>query len=78
MENKSLENKSLLEYPRSQNAPVIPRDKESSILGWLEGTGRLIQRDVKEPDTIGDEEEIAALMAGEDSNFEESDDDDDD
>ena len=71
-----MDNKALIEYPREQNAPVIPRDKDSSILGWLEGTGRLIQRDTQEPNTIGDEEEIAALMAGEDQNFDDDDDDD--
>ncbi|NET34278.1 MAG: DUF3134 domain-containing protein [Cyanothece sp. SIO1E1] len=70
-------NPSLREQPRKQPAAVIPLQQESSILGWLEGTGRLMARDVKESDTA-DEEDITALMVGEDNDFDNDDDDDDD
>ena len=56
-------NPSVRQIPRSQPADVIPLQRDSSILNWLEGTGRLIPR---EPiDSVGDEpepEELADLM----------------
>ena len=56
-------NPSVRQIPRSEPAGVIPLQRDASILGWLEGTGRLIPR---EPiDSIGDEpepEELADLM----------------
>ncbi|NJR67200.1 MAG: DUF3134 family protein [Leptolyngbyaceae cyanobacterium CRU_2_3] len=74
-----MHNPALYEVPRNQPAPVIPPQRDASILDWLEGTGRLLSRDA----TLGndyrdDEEEINALMAGEDNSFEIDDDDDDD
>jgi len=81
-------NPSVRQIPRENPADVIPLQRDSSILNWLEGTGRLIPR---EPvDSIGDEpepEELADLMGNEDkddddvadaSNDVEDDDDDDD
>ncbi len=60
-------NPSVRQIPRSQPADVIALQQDSSILKWLEGTGRLIPR---EPiDSVGDEpepEELADLMANED------------
>ena len=60
-------NPSVRQIPREQPADVIPLQQDSSILNWLEGTGRLIPR---EPiDSVGDEpepEELADLMANED------------
>jgi len=70
-------NPSLREEPRSQRAAVIPLKQESSILDWLEHTGRLIARDVQDPDFPDDSgEELNDLMAND--NFDDSDDDDDD
>lgn len=67
-------NPSVRQLPRSEPAGVIPLQTDSSILKWLEGTGRLIPR---EPiDSVGDEpepEELADLMGNDDK-----DDDDDD
>lgn len=66
-------NRSVRQIPRQNPADVIPLQRDSSILNWLEGTGRLIPR---EPiDSVGDEpepEELADLMGTEDK----SDDDD--
>lgn len=75
-------NPSVRQIPRKDTAEVIPLQRDSSILNWLEGTGRLIPR---EPvDSIGDEpepEEIADLMGTEDKDDDDDpivDDDDDD
>ncbi|KPQ35909.1 MAG: Protein of unknown function (DUF3134) [Phormidesmis priestleyi Ana] len=69
-------NPSVRQIPRDQPADVIPLQQDSSILNWLEGTGRLIAR---EPiDSIGDEpepEELADLMGNEDKDDDVDDDD---
>lgn len=72
-----MHNPALHQVPRSQHAGVIPIQPGSSILDWLEGTGRLLARDVGEFDYRDDEEEINELMAGDDSSFDIDDDDDD-
>lgn len=60
-------NPSVRQIPRQEPASVISLQRDSSILGWLEGTGRMIPR---EPvDSVGDEpepEELADLMGNED------------
>jgi Protein of unknown function (DUF3134) len=72
-------NPSLREEPRSQRAAVIPLKQESSILDWLENTGRLLARDNQEVSYLeADGEELNDLMAGEDNSFDIDDDDDDD
>lgn len=72
-------NPSVRQIPRENPADVIPLQRDSSILNWLEGTGRLIPR---EPvDSIGDEpepEELADLMGSEDKDDDDAGDDDDD
>ncbi|MGB7085684.1 MAG: DUF3134 domain-containing protein [Phormidesmis sp.] len=68
-------NPSVRQIPREEPAGVIPLQKDSSILNWLEGTGRLIPR--QPIDSVGDEpepEELADLMGNDDKD----DDDDDD
>ena len=40
-----LHNPSLREEPLDQPAAVIPHKQETSILSWLESTGRLVARD---------------------------------
>ncbi|MDZ8024755.1 MAG: DUF3134 domain-containing protein [Nostoc sp. DedQUE01] len=59
-------NSPLREEPRNQRASVIPLKQESSLLDWLQTNGRLIARDVHEPDFQDDEEEIDSLMGVED------------
>ncbi len=60
-------NPSVRQIPRQEPASVIPLQRDSSILNWLEGTGRMIPR---EPiDSVGDEpepEELADLMGNDD------------
>ncbi len=38
-------NPSLRQEPREQKAPIIETKADTSILHWLEGTGRLMERD---------------------------------
>ncbi len=70
-------NPALHQVSRNQPAAVIPLQRDASILGWLEGTGRMLARDVQDFDYREDGEEITDLMAGEDNAFEADDDDDD-
>lgn len=69
-------NPSLRRTPRHEPADVIPLKQETSILEWLQSTGRLLARDAHDPDFIIDEEEISELMSVEDSGYEDDDDDD--
>jgi Protein of unknown function (DUF3134) len=70
-------NPSLRQESRSQRAAVIPNRQESSILDWLENSGRLLAREPQDADYADDEEEINALMATDDGAFDLDDDDDD-
>ncbi|MGL5195262.1 MAG: DUF3134 domain-containing protein [Chroococcales cyanobacterium] len=67
-------NPSLREESRYKIADVIPLQQETSILDWLESNGRLIAREEKESEYAIDEEEIASLMAVEDSGYDDDDD----
>ncbi|NJP09376.1 MAG: DUF3134 family protein [Leptolyngbyaceae cyanobacterium RU_5_1] len=70
-------NPSLREEPRNQRAKVLPQKQDSSILNWLESSGRLLARENADFDYVDDEEEINELMAGDDNSFDLDDDDDD-
>ncbi|MCX7594299.1 MAG: DUF3134 domain-containing protein [Fischerella sp.] len=60
-------NSPLREEPRNQRAAVIPLKQESSLLDWLQASGRLIARDAHEPDFTQDsEEEISEFLGGDD------------
>jgi hypothetical protein len=50
---------------------------ESSILDWLENTGRLLARDNAEYDYLDEEDEINEIMANDADAFDVDDDDDD-
>ncbi|ESA34762.1 hypothetical protein N836_15190 [Leptolyngbya sp. Heron Island J] len=72
-------NPSVRQIPRQQHAMVIPERGDSSILRWLESTGRLIPREPAE--VVRDEadsEEISDLMGSDDASFDDSDDTSDD
>ena len=73
-------NPSLQEEPLHQSAPVIPLKHESSILDWLESTGRLLARDDAhlEAGYLDEaDEEISDLMGVDEVGYEDDDDDDD-
>ncbi len=70
-------NSPLREEPRNRRAPVIPLKQESSLLDWLQTNGRLIARDVHEPNYSDEEEEISEFLSTDDgiSDFDYDDDD---
>ncbi|BAZ39019.1 hypothetical protein NIES4101_49690 [Calothrix sp. NIES-4101] len=60
-------NSPLREAPRNQRAAVIPLKQETSLLDWLQASGRLIARDHHELDYSDEgEEEISEFLGGED------------
>jgi Protein of unknown function (DUF3134) len=70
-------NSPLREEPRNQRAAVIPLKQETSLIDWLQSSGRIISRDVHEPDFRDEEEEISEFLGGEDGIADFDDDDDD-
>ncbi|MBV9387646.1 MAG: DUF3134 domain-containing protein [Chroococcidiopsidaceae cyanobacterium CP_BM_ER_R8_30] len=55
----------LIEYSRYEPAPIIPVHQESSMITWLESTGRLVARtslDTNYPLIDGDDPEISGLI----------------
>jgi phosphopantothenoylcysteine synthetase/decarboxylase len=71
-----MNNPSLREQPRHQRATVIPQRQESSILDWLEQTGRLLPREPQDDQYANQEEEITELMGVEDHTYDDIEDDD--
>ncbi len=72
-------NPSLREEPRDQRAAVIPVQQESSILDWLEKSGRLLAREVQEVEVgvTEDVDDINQFISEDDNSFDLDDDDDD-
>lgn len=68
-------NPSLRYQPRNEPAPVLPMTQESSLLDWLEATGRLSARTTSDFDYLDTEEEIADLMGAGDADYEEEEED---
>ncbi|NEP76272.1 DUF3134 domain-containing protein [Okeania sp. SIO2G5] len=73
----SYNNPALRAYPRKQHAPVIPLQRDASILEWLERSGRMMERAIDPNFPVEEDEEINALMGNDDS-YDDDDDDDDD
>jgi Protein of unknown function (DUF3134) len=73
-----MNNPSLRQEPRYEPASVIPLKKDSSLIDWLEATGRLIKRDIVEEKEVSlTEEEGLDDFIDVDDSFYDSDDDDD-
>ncbi|PSB18992.1 DUF3134 domain-containing protein [Phormidesmis priestleyi ULC007] len=72
-------NPSLREEPRDQRAAVIPVQQESSILDWLEKSGRLLAREVQEVEVGAPEDvdDINQFISEDDNSFDLDDDSDD-
>jgi hypothetical protein len=69
-----MKNPSLSYKPRHESASVIPMKQETSLLEWLKDSGRLIPREAKEADLLGDEdEEISELMEVDDTDLDDDD-----
>ncbi|MGD1808598.1 DUF3134 domain-containing protein, partial [Dapis sp. BLCC M126] len=63
-----LYNPSLLLIPRHEPADVITAQRDSSLVDWLESSGKMLPRDPVESDKYTEEEEeISALIAVDDS-----------
>ncbi|MFB2934693.1 DUF3134 domain-containing protein [Aerosakkonemataceae cyanobacterium BLCC-F154] len=72
-------NPSLREDPIDQPAAVIPTRHETSILDWLESTGRLLARDeVPAQDYSEEGEDIDGLIATDEMGYDDDDFGDDD
>jgi Protein of unknown function (DUF3134) len=73
-----MNNPSLRAQPREQHAPIFQSNADASILSWLEGTGRLMERDIQiDPRLLEDDmDELSGVLAGSDD-FEVDDDSDD-
>lgn len=67
---EQVNNPSLREEPRYQPARVIPVAQESSLLNWLEASGRLSARETAEDEYPTDEPDISALMDVSDAAYE--------
>jgi Protein of unknown function (DUF3134) len=63
-----MNNPSLRAQPREHNAPIFQSNTDASILGWLEGTGRLMERDIPiDPRLLEDDmDELSGVLAGSD------------
>lgn len=55
-------NSPLREAPRNQRAAVIPLKQETSLLDWLQSSGRLISRDIQESERKEDKEDITDII----------------
>lgn len=63
----------LREEPREQRAAVISSRNESSLMEWLESSGRMIARETQEAEYLEEEEEISELIAVDDITYDDED-----
>jgi hypothetical protein len=62
-----MNNPSLRSQPREQHASILKSDSDASILSWLEGTGRLMERDIPiDPSLLEQEDELSGALLGTD------------
>jgi hypothetical protein len=71
-----MNNPSLRSMPREQQADVFPPNMEGSILGWIEDTGRFMNREVTVDPKLLEEDELTVAMIGGDD-YADADEDDD-
>jgi hypothetical protein len=65
-----MNNPSLRSQPREQHAVILKSSTDASILSWLEGTGRLMERDIPiDPRLLEDDELSGALMGTDDMDY---------
>ncbi len=69
-------NPSLRQLPRHEQAELIPANNETSLLEWLQATGRLIPRDEEERSARKEELEELGLIADDDDGYADNDSDD--
>jgi hypothetical protein len=62
-----MNNPSLRSQPREQHAVILKSSTDASILSWLEGTGRLMERDIPiDPRLLEEEDELSGALMGTD------------
>lgn len=67
-------NPSIRLTPRHEPADVIPSKPDSSLINWLETSGRMLPRDPSETETyLEEEEEISELIAVDDNSYDDDD-----
>jgi hypothetical protein len=60
-----MNNPSLRSQPREQHAAILKSSTDASILSWLEGTGRLMERDISiDPRLLEEEDELTGALMG--------------
>jgi hypothetical protein len=73
-----MNNPSLRSQPREQHAVILKSSTDASMLSWLEGTGRLMERDIPiDPRLLEEDDELSgALMGTDDMDYDDDLDDD--
>ena len=75
-ELSEIRNPSLTQKPRYEIADVIPLQHETSILDWLERSGRMLDRTSEIDESLLDSEEEIAELIENDGKYDDDDDDD--
>lgn len=75
-ELSEIRNPSLTQKPRYEIAEVIPLQHETSILDWLERSGRMLDRTSETDESLLDSEEEIAELIENDGKYDDDDDDD--
>lgn len=57
-----LYNPAFSEAPRHQLAPLIPLRQDTSIINWLQQTGRMMPRDIEDDKYLDEDVEISELL----------------
>lgn len=68
-----INNPSLRLTPRHEPGDVIPTPQETSILDWLEASGRMMPREEQEEESREPDEDLDGLVEGVDNNDEDED-----
>lgn len=66
-------NPSLRLSPRHEPGEVIPTKQETSILEWLEASGRMMPREVQEEDSTETDEDLELMVEAVENNYQEED-----
>jgi hypothetical protein len=70
-----MNNPSLRSEPRSQSSRALKTNHDVSLLGWLEESGRFMERDVAiDPKLLEDEDELTVALIGTDDYGDDDDD----
>jgi hypothetical protein len=69
-----INNPALQWRPRDEKAPIIHKETENTILKWLEGTGRLMEREITPTTLISNEDDLTnSLLETDDTDYDDDD-----